>query len=68
MMNSHVRMSKMLLEPMPRNCHFLLDLPLCLSSKLWTSLAECVSWLLIPEHDSCKVILPSALYSLVAIA
>ena len=58
----------MLLEPMPRNCHFLFDLvPVCLSSKLWTSVADCVSWLLTPEHDSCKVILSSALYLLVAI-
>ena len=54
-MNSQVRMSKILLEQMPRNCHFLLDLQLFLSSKLWTSLADCVSWLLTPEHNPNKV-------------
>ena len=62
-MNTQVRMSKMLLEPMLRNVHFLLRLSVRLTPHL---LADSV--LLVPSEHDCIRVTPFSASHLVAIA
>ena len=69
MINSQTRMSKRLLEPMPRRCHFLPHLPELLLCDSFTCGPELDKlFLYTPEDESLTVILSSlTLFILVAI-